>query len=201
MEIAHFYFELIILTRLQYTYIDRIELKRVHFNYKNYNIRILFGLNKLLKVGCMAVSDQKLQEAIDTLRGSGVRITPQRHAVLEYLLNSMIHPTADDIYKALESKFPNMSVATVYNNLRVLRQIGLVRELTYGDSSSRFDYNSSEHYHIICEECGKIEDFHYPVLDEVESLAEQVTGFDVTHHRMEIYGTCEDCKELETQKH
>ncbi|ALX48947.1 peroxide-responsive transcriptional repressor PerR [Lentibacillus amyloliquefaciens] len=149
----------------------------------------------------MAVSDQKLQEAIDTLRGSGVRITPQRHAVLEYLLNSMIHPTADDIYKALESKFPNMSVATVYNNLRVLRQIGLVRELTYGDSSSRFDYNSSEHYHIICEECGKIEDFHYPVLDEVESLAEQVTGFDVTHHRMEIYGTCEDCKELETQKH
>ncbi|TFJ91466.1 peroxide-responsive transcriptional repressor PerR [Lentibacillus salicampi] len=150
----------------------------------------------------MAVSDDhKLQEAIDTLRDSGVRITPQRHAVLEYLLNSMIHPTADDIYKALEGKFPNMSVATVYNNLRVLRQIGLVRELTYGDSSSRFDYKSSEHYHIICEECGKIVDFHYPTLDEVESLAEQVTGFDVSHHRMEIYGKCDECQQVETQKH
>ncbi|WP_303699855.1 peroxide-responsive transcriptional repressor PerR [Lentibacillus sp. CBA3610] len=146
------------------------------------------------------MSDQKLQEAINTLRDSGVRITPQRHAVLEYLLNAMVHPTADEIYKALEGKFPNMSVATVYNNLRVLRQIGLVRELTYGDSSSRFDYNSSEHYHIICEECGKIVDFHYPILDEVESLAEQVTGFDVSHHRMEIYGRCEDCQQVEAKQ-
>ncbi|TMN22860.1 peroxide-responsive transcriptional repressor PerR [Lentibacillus cibarius] len=149
----------------------------------------------------MTVSDERLQEAINTLKESGVRITPQRHAVLEYLLHSTIHPTADDIYKALESKFPNMSVATVYNNLRVLRETGLVRELTYGDSSSRYDYNSSEHYHIICEVCGKIEDFHYPILDEVESLAEQVTGFDVSHHRMEIYGTCESCQKTETAKH
>ncbi|MGM8216284.1 peroxide-responsive transcriptional repressor PerR [Bacillaceae bacterium W0354] len=140
------------------------------------------------------MSEQKLQEALTTLKNSGVRITPQRHAVLEYLLQSMNHPTADDIYKALENKFPNMSVATVYNNLRVFQDIGLVRELTYGDSSSRFDCNTSKHYHIICDSCGKIVDFHYPSLDEVEQLAEQVTGFDVSHHRMEVYGTCEQCQ-------
>lgn len=140
------------------------------------------------------MNDTKLRVALDTLKGSGVRITPQRHAVLEYLINSMSHPTADDIYKALEGKFPNMSVATVYNNLRVFREIGLVKELTYGDSSSRFDCNTSDHYHIICESCGKIVDFHYPSLEEVESLAEQVTGFDVSHHRMEVYGLCGDCK-------
>ena len=147
------------------------------------------------------MSDQRLKEALDTLKGSGVRITPQRHAVLEYLIHSMSHPTADEIYKSLENKFPNMSVATVYNNLRVFREIGLVRELTYGDSSSRFDCNTTDHYHAICDECGKIVDFHYPSLDEVESLAEQVTGFDVNNHRMEVYGTCEDCKDKETQKH
>ncbi|WP_347861306.1 peroxide-responsive transcriptional repressor PerR [Salimicrobium sp. PL1-032A] len=140
------------------------------------------------------MSDHRLQDAIDTLKQSGVRITPQRHAVLEYLIQTMIHPTADDIYKALEHKFPNMSVATVYNNLRVLKEIGLVRELTYGDSSSRFDCNTSDHYHAICESCGKIVDFHYPRLDEVESLAEQVTGFHVSHHRMEVYGTCPQCR-------
>ncbi|GGD20578.1 peroxide operon regulator [Pontibacillus salipaludis] len=140
------------------------------------------------------MSDHRLREALDTLKDSGVRITPQRHAVLEFLIDSMSHPTADDIYKALESKFPNMSVATVYNNLRVFREIGLVRELTYGDSSSRFDCNTSEHYHAICNNCGKIVDFHYPSLDEVESLAEQVTGFDVSNHRMEVYGICEECK-------
>ncbi|KKE78711.1 MULTISPECIES: peroxide-responsive transcriptional repressor PerR [Bacillaceae] len=149
----------------------------------------------------MAVSEERLQKAINTLKKSGVRITPQRHAVLEYLLNSMIHPTADEIYKALEGKFPNMSVATVYNNLRVLREVGLVRELTYGDSSSRFDCNTSDHYHIICNECGKIVDFHYPPLDEVEALAEKVTGFDVSHHRLEVYGICDECKKIASQKH
>ncbi|WP_284141587.1 MULTISPECIES: peroxide-responsive transcriptional repressor PerR [unclassified Virgibacillus] len=147
------------------------------------------------------MSERKLQKAIDTLKESGVRITPQRHAVLDYLLNAMTHPTADEIYKALEGKFPNMSVATVYNNLRVLREVGLVRELTYGDASSRFDCNTSEHYHIICNECGKIVDFHYPSLDEVESLAEQVTGFEVSHHRLELYGKCKECQQLETRKH
>ncbi|MFD1067305.1 peroxide-responsive transcriptional repressor PerR [Oceanobacillus locisalsi] len=148
----------------------------------------------------MSETEDKLRQAIDTLKKSGVRITPQRHAVLEYLLNSTIHPTADDIYKALEGKFPNMSVATVYNNLRVLKDIGLVRELTYGDSSSRFDCNTSDHYHIICNQCGKIVDFHYPSLEEVESLAEQVTGFDVSHHRLEVYGTCNACKEQQVAK-
>jgi Fur family transcriptional regulator, peroxide stress response regulator len=139
------------------------------------------------------MSDVQLKEAIDTLKETGVRITPQRHAILEYLIHSMAHPTADDIYKALEGKFPNMSVATVYNNLRVFREVGLVKELTYGDASSRFDYVTSDHYHVICDECGKIVDFHYPGLDEVEQLASHVTGFKVRNHRMEIYGTCDNC--------
>ena len=143
--------------------------------------------------------DDKMQIAIETLKRSGVRITPQRHAVLEYLLTSMEHPTADDIYKALETKFPNISVATVYNNLRILREIGLVKELTYGDDSSRFDSNMHDHYHIICETCGKIEDFHYPPLDEIEVLAEKVSGFDISHHRMELYGKCIQCSEAKVQ--
>lgn len=139
----------------------------------------------------------QLKEALDTLKETGVRITPQRHAILEYLINSKSHPTADDIYKALEGKFPNMSVATVYNNLRVFREVGLVKELTYGDASSRFDFVTSDHYHVICERCGKIVDFLYPGLDEVEQLASHVTGFKVGHHRMEIYGICPDCAKQE----
>lgn len=145
------------------------------------------------------MSDGKLEVAIETLKKSGVRITPQRHAVLEYLLTSMSHPTADEIYKALEDRFPNMSVATVYNNLRILREIGLVRELTYGDDSSRFDSNMKDHYHIICEDCGKIVDFHYPTLDEIESLAEKVSGFEISHHRMELYGKCDNCAKVKVQ--
>lgn len=141
----------------------------------------------------------KLTKAVETLKASGVRITPQRHAVLEYLLTSQTHPTADEVYKALKGQFPSMSVATVYNNLRVLKEVGLVRELTYGDDSSRFDSNMTDHYHIMCNSCGKIVDFHYPPLDEVESLAEKVTGFDVSYHRMELYGLCEDCQPVQTK--
>lgn len=138
-------------------------------------------------------NEMQLKDALDTLKTASVRITPQRHAILEYLIQCMTHPTADDIYKALEGKFPNMSVATVYNNLRVFREAGLVKELTYGDAASRFDFVTNDHYHMICECCGKIVDFHYPALSEVEQFASQVTGFKVNSHRLEVYGTCPDC--------
>lgn len=145
-------------------------------------------------------NEVQLKDALDTLKSTGVRITPQRHAILEYLIHSMIHPTADDIYKALEGKFPNMSVATVYNNLRVFREVGLVKELTYGDSASRFDFVTGDHYHMICEDCGKIVDFHYPGLTEVEQFASHVTGFGVNSHRLEVYGTCQECISIDKNK-
>lgn len=55
----------------------------------------------------------------------------------------------------------------------MFKSIGIVKELTYGDASSRFDFNTHNHYHVICEKCGKIVDFHYPQLDEVEQLAQR----------------------------
>ncbi|MGN7408922.1 MULTISPECIES: peroxide-responsive transcriptional repressor PerR [unclassified Sporosarcina] len=140
------------------------------------------------------MSGAMLKDALVTLKESGVRITPQRHAILEFLISSECHPTADEIYKALESDFPNMSVATVYNNLRVFRNSGLVKELTYGDASSRFDFVTHDHYHIICDECGSIVDFHHPGLEEVERLASHVTGFKVNSHRLEVYGVCPTCE-------
>lgn len=139
------------------------------------------------------MSEMKLKDALDTLKQNGVRITPQRHAILEYMITSEAHPTADEIYKALSDNFPNMSVATVYNNLRVFRNVGLIKELTYGDASSRFDFVTHDHYHIICNDCGTIVDFHYPGLEEVEHLASHITGFQVNSHRMEVYGTCPAC--------
>ena len=140
------------------------------------------------------MSGAMLKEALVTLKETGVRITPQRHAILEFLISSESHPTADEIYKALEEDFPNMSVATVYNNLRVFRNSGLVKELTYGDASSRFDFVTHDHYHIICDECGSIVDFHHPGLEEVERLASYVTGFEVNSHRLEVYGVCPECQ-------
>lgn len=127
--------------------------------------------------------EHELEESIASLRQAGVRITPQRQAILRYLISSHTHPTADEIYQALSPDFPNISVATIYNNLRVFKDIGIVKELTYGDSSSRFDFNTHNHYHIICEQCGKIVDFQYPQLNEIERLAQHMTDFDVTDRK------------------
>jgi Fur family peroxide stress response transcriptional regulator len=142
------------------------------------------------------VMEKRLEKAMKQLKSTGVRMTPQRHAILAYLLETMNHPTADEIYKALEDRFPSMSVATVYNNLRLFKEGNLVTELTYGDSSSRFDANVSEHYHVICRDCGKIVDFAYPCLQEVESVASKETGFTIESHRMEVYGKCETCQDV-----
>jgi Fur family peroxide stress response transcriptional regulator len=136
---------------------------------------------------------EHLEQALAKLKTTGVRMTPQRHAILSYLLETMTHPTADEIYKALEPRFPSMSVATVYNNLKVFIEAGLVRELTYGDNSSRFDADMSDHYHAQCEMCGRIFDFEHAPLHDVEEAAREQTGFKVKGHRLEVYGICADC--------
>ncbi|MFD2672513.1 Fur family transcriptional regulator [Marinicrinis sediminis] len=137
----------------------------------------------------------RFEQAIEKLKKTGVRMTPQRHAILSYLLDTKKHPSVDEIYRALEGKFPSMSVATIYNNLKVFLEAGLVRELTYGDGASRFDAEMSDHYHAICTQCGKIDDFEYPPLLDAEQCAHDKTGFEIQYHRMEVYGICSHCQE------
>ncbi|MFC3040725.1 Fur family transcriptional regulator [Virgibacillus xinjiangensis] len=137
---------------------------------------------------------QRGQEALTKIKNSNVRMTPQRVAVLEALLNSKSHPTADQIYQQVGKRFPTISPATVYNNLHTLCESGLAQELTFGNHSSRYDGDPSEHYHVICTDCGSIVDLHYPLLKEMEALAEQTTGFHISHHCLEIYGVCAECE-------
>lgn len=133
--------------------------------------------------------------ATNKIKRSNAKVTPQRVAVLEYLLHPNTHPTADEIYKAIKSRFLNISLATIYNNLNTLCKNGLARELTFGNASSRFDGNTTNHYHIICSNCGKMVDLHYPLLKEIEAFAEQTTDFEVNDHQLDIYGKCSTCRD------
>lgn len=143
------------------------------------------------------MSTERLEMAVDKLKSVGIRMTPQRYAILSFLMETTSHPTADEIFKYLEHQFPSMSVATVYNNLKVFKEAGLIRELTYGDASSRFDGNTADHYHCICTKCGKIVDFDYPPLTALEVEAQASSGFSISSHRLEFYGECESCKRIE----
>jgi Fur family peroxide stress response transcriptional regulator len=123
-----------------------------------------------------------------------VRVTPQRIAVLDHLLNSKLHPTANEIYDAIKHHFPGMSLATVYNNLNFLCENNLARELTFSNASSRFDGDTTDHAHMICEACGGITDFHHPLLQNIDKLAAYTAPFQVAHHRLEFYGKCGECQ-------
>ncbi|MGG1315962.1 transcriptional repressor [Bacillus licheniformis] len=93
----------------------------------------------------------------------------------------------------LREVYPAVSTATIYNTIRYFKQEGLIKEMGFTDPL-RFDLALEEHDHVICEVCGKIVDFHCPQLEKVKDIAARLTGFKVTHHRLELYGICNDCQ-------
>ena len=98
-------------------------------------------------------------EAIKTsLEGSGLRCTPQRYAVMAFLMANGEHPTAAEIFEAVNRVDPRSSRATTYNNLRDLVQAGLVREVAMEGRAARFDAKGMRHHHFICDRCGNVED-------------------------------------------
>jgi len=93
-----------------------------------------------------------------SLEHGGLRCTPQRYAVMAFLMESKRHPTAAEIYKAVNRVDPRSSRATIYNNLRDLVQAGLVREVAVEGRAAQFDAKGVRHHHFICDRCGNVED-------------------------------------------
>lgn len=96
-----------------------------------------------------------------SLEGSGLRCTPQRYAVMAFLVEQVSHPTAAEIFKAVNRADPRCSRATTYNNLRDLVRAGLVREVAVEGRAARFDARGIPHHHFICDRCGKVEDVEW----------------------------------------
>src|SRR3974390_936005 len=96
-----------------------------------------------------------------SLEGSGLRCTPQRYAVIKFLIEHTSHPTAAEIFEAVNRADPRSSRATTYNNLRDLVQAGLVREVAVEGRAARFDAKGVRHHHFICDCCGKVEDMEW----------------------------------------
>jgi Fur family transcriptional regulator, peroxide stress response regulator len=93
-----------------------------------------------------------------SLEGSGLRCTPQRYGVMAFLMEHGGHPTAAEIFEAVNRLDPRSSRATIYNNLRDLVQAGLVREVAIEGRAARFDAKGVRHHHFICDRCGNVED-------------------------------------------
>ena len=96
-----------------------------------------------------------------SLAGSGLRSTPQRYAVMTFLMEQAGHPTAAEIFEAVNRVDPRSSRATIYNNLRDLVRAGLVREVAVEGRAARFDAKGTRHHHFICDRCGSVEDMEW----------------------------------------
>jgi Fur family peroxide stress response transcriptional regulator len=128
---------------------------------------------------------------MEKLRRLGLKLTPQRIAIIQYLDGNTEHPSADAIYKSLVKKYPTISMATVYNTLEVLTTRGHIRELTIEPQKKRFDSNTKHHNHLICVCCKKIVDIHRVI--NVHLPPEEQGDFEIIGHHIEFYGYCSTC--------
>lgn len=131
-------------------------------------------------------------EAIkQSLEASGLRCTPQRFAVMAFLTKHTSHPTAAEIFAAVNRVDPRCSRATTYNNLRDLVQAGLVREVAVEGRAARFDAKGMRHHHFVCDRCGVVEDVDWY---EVPSPPSDSLGKRVLRESELIFrGFCERC--------
>ena len=126
-----------------------------------------------------------------SLEGSGLRCTPQRYAVMAFLMEQNKHPTAVEIFEAVNRMDPRSSRATTYNNLRDLVQAGLVREVAVEGRSARFDLKGMPHHHFICDRCGKVENMEW--FDVPEPPAGSVGDRVVREYEVILRGLCTGC--------
>ncbi len=130
---------------------------------------------------------------IEALRRNGFRATPQRIAIAQLVLGSEDHPSAEQIYDRVTRDNPSISLSTVYNTLRVMRDANMIRELAFGNNN-RYDPNTSIHINIFCQNCGEIIDTKNDTIEKEIELISKRRGFSITGHRFDLYGVCRSCK-------
>lgn len=117
----------------------------------------------------------------------------QRDAILANLQNRCDHPTADMIYMDIRKEIPNISLGTVYRNLSLLTDHGMIIKLSVDGKAERFDACTENHYHFICQECGNVDDLPALVIPGIHEAAQKNFSGKITGHRALFYGVCECC--------
>lgn len=120
------------------------------------------------------------------------KFSRQRAEVLEVVRENLIHPTADEVYQLAREKNPTISLGTVYRNLNNLAEEGEIKKIPMPDGKCRFDGNTNEHYHAICQGCGRVTDFDFDLSALRENLKSQ-NMFDLKGYEFVAYGMCGDC--------
>lgn len=135
----------------------------------------------------------QITQLVSSLREEGFRITPQRIAIVEYVINTDEHPSAEHIYEIIKKEYPMVSLSTIYKTLELLRKKRLVNEIEV-NGQSRFDANTGEHINLVCMSCGKIDDIDEDSIKEIQSRAAKKSKYVIVRSSFDLYGYCSSCK-------
>lgn len=120
------------------------------------------------------------------------RMTRQRAAIINMLLHSADHPTAEEIHAAVKKQLPDISIGTVYRNLQILLSEGMISEISLGRSGSRFDANRQPHSHFFCQSCGRVYDVPSYKAPIPADLQDKIPGR-LHFQKTDFFGVCSDC--------
>lgn len=122
---------------------------------------------------------------------TGMVKTKQRELIIAAVQGSCTHPTADEVFQSIRAQLPTISLATVYRNLGILSEQGVIRKIEIPDGRDRFDCCLADHDHFLCRSCGRLWDFQlaHPLVE----LIPPETGFQVQDYALVVRGTCREC--------
>jgi Fe2+ or Zn2+ uptake regulation protein len=134
------------------------------------------------------------ESIITQLKKKGLKVTPQRMAIVEVLIEQGdLHPGARFIYEEAKKKKKSLSLSATYATLNELSRYGIIKMLQFDKMENRYEGNLEEHINLICERCKKILDYKVPIIVDQRGVAKK-TGFSVTDARLEYYGYCKECR-------
>jgi len=118
----------------------------------------------------------------------------QREIILDTLAKNPVHPTADELLELLHNENSDIGYTTLYRNLNQLARAGVIKKIDGLEISAHFDHNTFNHYHFICDKCGRVFDVPAGVAPDLVKNARLATGFDIISHDILFHGLCSECK-------
>lgn len=147
--------------------------------------------------------EKRIERIKKQLHSQSYKLTPQREATVRVLLeHEEDHLSAEDVYLLVKEKSPEIGLATVYRTLELLSEMKVVDKINFGDGVSRYDLRQEGaahfHHHLVCIECGAVDEIQEDLLGDVEKIVEDRWFFQVKDHRLTFHGICSRCQENKT---
>lgn len=144
-------------------------------------------------------SREETDKLKEQLKIQGYKLTPQRRAILDILLeNEGKHLSTEEIYDLVRGDCPEIGLATVYRTIQLLEKMGVACRMNFDDGCNRYELvhkdEDHQHHHLICKNCGNVEEVEYDLLEDLENKIEDKYKFKIENHSVKFFGICNKCR-------